>query len=383
MSELENLIKELCPKGVEYVPLHNVINYIQPTKYIVKDINYNNNYKTPVLTAGQTFILGYTNEQDGIYKASKENPIIIFDDFTASFHWVDFDFKVKSSAIKILKSKDSNKANLRYIFYCMKKINYTPVDHTRQWIKKYSNFKITLPPLEVQNKIIRILDNFTELITELTAELTARKKQYEYYRRLLLNYKYNKSPYFPLKNIVEFRNGKGHEKFIVSDGKYVVINSKFISTNGNVKKYSNEQISPLYKNDILMVMSDLPNGKALAKCFYTDVDNKYTLNQRICALTVKDNNFLSSRYLYYVLDRNKDLLKYDNGVDQTNLKKDDILNLLIPVPDLSEQKKATEILERFDKLCNDFSKGIPAEIEARKKQCEYYRNKLLNFKILS
>ena len=98
MTKLEELIKELCPNGVSYIKLGEVLNYEQPQKYIVKDTKYDKSYKTPVLTAGQSFILGYTNEEDGIYKASQDNPVIIFDDFTTSFHWVDFDFKVKSSA---------------------------------------------------------------------------------------------------------------------------------------------------------------------------------------------------------------------------------------------------------------------------------------------
>lgn len=98
MSELENLIQKLCPDGVEYKELGEVLSYEQPSKYIVASTDYKDEYTTPVLTAGQTFILGYTNEQNGIYKASKENPVIIFDDFTTSFHWVEMDFKVKSSA---------------------------------------------------------------------------------------------------------------------------------------------------------------------------------------------------------------------------------------------------------------------------------------------
>ena len=102
MTKLEKLIEELCPNGVEYVNIGDVVEYEQPTKYIVKSTDYNDDFEIPVLTAGQTFILGYTNEKDGIYKASKENPVIIFDDFTGAFKWVDFEFKVKSSAMKIL-----------------------------------------------------------------------------------------------------------------------------------------------------------------------------------------------------------------------------------------------------------------------------------------
>lgn len=102
MSRLEELLAELCPYGVNYTEIGTVMNYEQPTKYIVGNTDYNDTFSIPVLTAGQSFILGYTNEVDGIYKASKDNPVIIFDDFTGAFKWVDFQFKVKSSAMKML-----------------------------------------------------------------------------------------------------------------------------------------------------------------------------------------------------------------------------------------------------------------------------------------
>ena len=185
-----------------------------------------------------------------------------------------------------------------------------------------------------------------------------------------------------LDYIADFKNGKGHEKSIVADGKYIVVNSKFISTDGQVRKYSDDQICPLYVNDILMVMSDLPNGRALAKCYLVDEDDKYTLNQRIGAFTVSRPDLVTTKYLYYILSRNPQLLRYDNGADQTNLRKADILNILIAIPTIKEQKKITEILDRFDTLCNNLSAGLPAEIEARQKQYEYYRDKLLSFKEL-
>ena len=147
---------------------------------------------------------------------------------------------------------------------------------------------------------------------------------------------------------------------------------------GIVKKYSNTQICPLYIDDILMVMSDLPNGRALAKCYLVEKNGTYTLNQRIGAFHVKSNDIIT-KFLFYALNRNSQLLRYDNGVDQTNLRKDDILNILIPVPPIKEQQRIVDILDRFDKLCNDISEGLPAEIEARQKQYEYYRDKLLTF----
>jgi len=186
MSKLQELIQELCPEGVDYKKLGELLDYEQPTKYIVKSTEYDTSYDIPVLTAGQTFILGYTNEKFGVYKASQENPTIIFDDFTTSFHWVDFEFKIKSSAMKMLRPKDTFDGSFKYVYYAMKCIKYEAVDHTRHWISKYSQFEIPVPPLEVQEEIVRILDHFTNLAAELQAELQARKEQYEYYRNKLL-----------------------------------------------------------------------------------------------------------------------------------------------------------------------------------------------------
>ena len=378
MTKLEQMIKELCPEGVEYKKIGEVTEYEQPSKYIVETTKYNDEYQTPVLTAGQTFILGYTDEKNGIYPASPAKPVIIFDDFTAAFKWVDFPFKVKSSAMKIITPREET-VLIRYLFHCMGMLNFSSSEHIRLWIGTYSGLEIPVPPLEIQAEIVRILDNFTNLTVELTAELEARKKQYEHYKYQLLNFD-NMVKTSELRDLVNFRNGKGHEKDIVNDGKFIVVNSKFISTNGEMKKYSNKQICPLYIDDILMVMSDLPNGKALSKCYLVSENDKYTLNQRIGAFHVKDDKIIRTKFLYYVLNRNQQLLAYDNGVDQTNLRKDDILNIKIPIPTLSEQERIVAILERFDKLCNDISEGLPAEIEARKKQYEYYRDRLMSFK---
>lgn len=188
MSKLNDLIQRLCPNGVEYKKLYKILDYEQPTNYIVKSTEYDNSYGTPVLTAGQTFVLGYTNETTGIYQASKNNPTIIFDDFTTSFHWVDFDFKVKSSAMKMLRPREDFNGVFKYIFYAMECINFEPSNHTRHWISKYSQFEIPLPHPDIQEEIVRILDNFSNLAAELQAELQARKEQYDYYRNLLLTF---------------------------------------------------------------------------------------------------------------------------------------------------------------------------------------------------
>ena len=185
VSKLSELIQDLCPDGVEYIKIKDIANYEQPSKYLVKCTDYDESYITPVLTAGQTFILGYTNETEGIFCASKENPVIIFDDFTGAFKWVDFPFKAKSSAMKMITAKKG--VLIRYLYHLMGFLNYSSDEHKRLWINRYSEFKVPVPPLEVQREIVRVLDYFTLLTAELTAELTARKKQYEYYRDYLLN----------------------------------------------------------------------------------------------------------------------------------------------------------------------------------------------------
>src|SRR5579875_1214458 len=148
MSYLDKLLQGA---EVEWMPLGEVTDYEQPTKYLVKTNNYNDNFPTPVLTAGKTFILGYTDETDGIYKAS-ENPVIIFDDFTTANKWVDFDFKAKSSAMKMITSKDKSKALLKFIYYWLNTLPSGLVegDHKRQWISNYANLSIPIPPHSVQ-----------------------------------------------------------------------------------------------------------------------------------------------------------------------------------------------------------------------------------------
>tara|TARA_R110000868_G_scaffold243900_1_gene500001 strand:- start:28165 stop:28626 length:462 start_codon:yes stop_codon:yes gene_type:complete len=146
MSYLEKLLEDV---NVEYKPLGEIADYEQPTKYLVASKNYDNRFATPVLTAGKTFILGYTDEINGIYKAS-EKPVIIFDDFTTANKWVDFDFKAKSSAMKMITSIDESKALTKYIYYWMNTLSNDAIDgdHKRQWISNYAQKLIPIPCLQ-------------------------------------------------------------------------------------------------------------------------------------------------------------------------------------------------------------------------------------------
>lgn len=132
--------------------LGEIFNYEQPTKYIVKSTEYDDNFNTPVLTAGKSFLLGYTDEISGIKNATVENPVVIFDDFTTGSHYVDFPFKIKSSAMKLLSLND-NSDNFYFMFNTLKNIKYVPQSHERHWISKFSSFEIYKPSQEEQQKI--------------------------------------------------------------------------------------------------------------------------------------------------------------------------------------------------------------------------------------
>ena len=159
-----------------------------------------------------------------------------------------------------------------------------------------------------------------------------------------------------LGGIAEFYNGKAHEQDIDENGNYIVVNSKFISTNGEIYKSSRLAHFPLQQGDITMVMSDIPNGKALAKCYFIKQDKKYTLNQRICSLKA---NICDSKYLFYTLNRNKYFLSFDSGSGQTNLRRNEVLECPIPLPPTkAEQTAIANALSDADALISSLEKLI-------------------------
>ena len=382
MSKIFDLINELCLDGVEFRELGDVVNYTQPTDFIVVNTNYDDKFDIPVLTAGQSFILGYTNEAFGIYEASK-TAAIIFDDFTTAFRWVDFDFKVKSSAIKILNNKNDDETNFKFVYYAMKCIKFEPVNHERHWISKYSKFKLPVPPMEVQREIVRILDSFTLLTAELTAELTARKKQYEFYRDFLLSFDeldkngggcelkmlgeiadysssrisfsaLNELNYVSVENLLQDKAGKIPSKCVPGSGNWTKFESGDILI-GNIRPY----LKKIWQADCI--------GGASGD---------------VLVLHLKDTS-VNFRYLYQILADDK-FFNYDmknaKGAKMPRGNKDLILEYKIPVPSLQTQQKVVDILDKFDTLVNSITEGLPREIELRRKQYEHYRELLLNFK---
>ena len=156
-------IGETLPAGWVVTNFEALLEYEQPTKYIVRNTNYKSSYKTPVLTAGKSFVLGYTNETDNVFK---DLPVIIFDDFTTESKFVNFPFKVKSSAMKILHI-NTDLILPKYAFYLMQATEVDHENHQRYWISTYSQEKIALPPLKEQERILAKLEYYFTLLDQI------------------------------------------------------------------------------------------------------------------------------------------------------------------------------------------------------------------------
>ncbi len=428
MHKIERLLQTLAPKGVEFRKLGEVLEYDQPNQYCVTSKEFDKSYPTPVLTAGKTFILGYTNEKDNIYQASKNAPVIIFDDFTTATQWVDFPFKVKSSAMKILLPKNPT-INIRFIFFYMQTIPYNiSGEHTRQWISRYSQITIPIPPLEIQQEIVKILDAFTELNTELNTELKARKKQYQYYQNMLLDFndinqnhkdakeKLAQKPYPKrLQTLLQTLAPKGVEfrklgdmtiSFTKQTGfdysafikptlikEYLPNYIPFIQNKDFLGHYINYKTDYFIPNEIAIRFPQiLLNEKCLLISISGSIGKVAVFNHSqdafiggaIAVLKFKEKKSLDFVMHFLMSASGQKLLL--NGVksgSHKNLTIADLKKITIPIPPLEIQQEIVKILDQFSALTTDLLAGIPAEIKARKKQYEYYREKLLTFKPLT
>ena len=162
----DNAHYENIPEEWTVCTLEDIVDYEQPQAYIVQSTDYKSQYKTPVLTAGKSFIIGYTNEAEGIFT---DLPVIIFDDFTTDSKFVDFPFKVKSSAMKILHVKEE--VNIQYVCWYMSITRLIGDTHKRYWISEYSKLQIPIPPRKEQDRIIYKINELFEILDNISAEL--------------------------------------------------------------------------------------------------------------------------------------------------------------------------------------------------------------------
>ena len=384
MSKLDELIKELCPNGVEYKELKDICvikKGVQLNKEkLLEEAEY------PVINGG-ILPSGYWNNYN-----VKENTITISQGGASAGYVQYISTKFWAGAhCYYLELKDKN-INYRYIYHFIKmkqdKLTSSQVGAGIPSVEKkiLENLLIPVPPLEVQDEIVRILDNFTALTAELTAELTARKKQYSWYRDYLLKFE-NKVEIVKLGSISELKSGgtpKTENLEYWENGNIPWMSSGEVNK-GNIyeteKKitkegYNNSSAKMLPKNTVVIALAG--QGKTRGTVAITRIE--LCTNQSICGII--PNEKLNSDFLYHYLKTQYENLRQLSSGDGTrgglNLKM--LNNYLVPLPPLEVQKRIVEVLDNFEKICNDLNIGLPAEIEARQKQYEFYRNFLLTFK---
>ncbi len=257
-----------------------------------------------------------------------------------------------------LRINSPQKINAKYLFRVLdtewqdKTFDYVAKAHPSVIREMY---QIPLPPLEIQEQIVAELGSYAGIIAGAKQIVESWKP------KISIDPEWKK---VKLGDVCNFENGKAHEEFIKEGGKYVVVNSKFIASDGQIRKYSDKLLSPLIVGDVLMVMSDVPNGGAIAKCFIVDKNELYTLNQRIGLFRPKKLEILDKSFLYLQLNRNPYLLEYDNHQSQTNLRKNEILDCPFFLPKIEIQKQIVEKIEAERAL-----------VESSKKLIEIYEQK--------
>ena len=385
MSRLEELIQQYCPDGVEYHPLWSLTAWDKKFSGIDKSkqkrvIKYNYllaaDLKSYQVDEGSVKLLTtnisnlYTSEELAGDLASEGevvaipwggNPIVQY--YKGRFLTADN---------RIATSLDTNNLNNKFLYYCMlsqmKLISsfYRGSGIKHPEMAKVLDLEIPVPPLPVQEEIVRILDTFTEL----QAELQKRKEQHKYYREGLLTsfvstQNINK---YKLGDICELGTGSHNTQDGLKEGAFPFytrgVDILWLST------YDFDETAIITAGD----------GVGVGKVFHY-VKGKYALHQRAYRI-VPNQKIVLPRYLYYYFETEfyAYIMRSSVSSSVTSIRKPMLLDFPVILPSLSDQQKIVDILDRFDQLTNDLTAGLPAEIEKRRQQYEYYRDKLLTFK---
>ncbi len=365
-----NAPQKNIPIGWEKKQIKDLLDYERPDKYIVESDQYLKQ-GIPVLTANKSFVLGYTDESGGVYKSI---PAIIFDDFTTDSKFVEFPFKVKSSAIKILKEKSSN-IDLRFVFEKMKSINFPTGTHKRYYISQYQDMEVLVPPLSEQKKIAEILRAVDEYIKKTEEIIIATKKLKKglMRRSFSLENEGQEFEVIKLKDVSKISSGKTpsrSKKEYYIDGtvpwvKSTEIKFNFVSdTSEKITKRAVEEakmkIHP--KGAVLIAMY----GQGITRGRSAILDCEATTNQAVASVVTNPEKLINL-YLFYWLFFQYDYLRnLGHGGNQKNLNSEILKQLEIPIPSLSKQKRIIEILKSLDKK-EDINHKIKAGLIQLKK----------------
>lgn len=384
MSRLEELIAELCPDGVEYKKLKEVSVMLRGTSLTKANAVEG---EIPVISGGK---------EPAFYcdKYNRTGECITVAGSGAGAGYVQY-WDIPIFANDCFTVQGNINALTKYIYYFMVNIQVKICDTKKGGgvphvhIADIENFKLPVPPLEVQREIVRILDGFTLYSNELAAELAARKKQYEYYRDSLLSFEGDDSvKWMKLGDIAEdIYRGSGIKRDQVTEEGIECVRYGEIYTSYGVwfdscLSHTDENSISSRKcfeyGDILFAITGESVDEISKSCAYVG-SNRCLAGGDIVVLKHRQN----PKYLAYALSTENARKQKSSGKVKSKVvhaSVQDIKEIVVPIPSLEKQKQVADILDNFNTLCNDISTGLPAEIEARRKQYEYYRDKLLTFK---
>lgn len=395
------MIEEIgIPKSWESTTLETFLDYIQPTKYIVESTDYNDSYKTPVLTAGKSFLLGYTNETDGIFD---QLPTIIFDDFTTAIKFVNFPFKVKSSAMKILVPT-CELVNIRYVYYFMETLRLSADTHKRYWISEGAKVPIPVPPQIEQERIVSKIEELFSELGKGIETLNKAQQQLKVYRQAVLKFAFEgrlTNPYlkegelpkgWEIKSIGEITENlsqgwspKCENKFSSNENEWAVITTTAIQ---HIKFFDREnkvlpkELAPriqheLVDGDVLITRAG-PRNRVGVCCLVSKPRKKLINCDKAYRIKVKKDLILPS-YLVQVLNTSAFLTEIDKcksgGNDSgLNLTQTVFLSIQIPIPQtLSEQEKIIYEIESRLSICDKIEESIEQGLQ----QAEALRQSIL------
>lgn len=402
MTKLEQLIKELCPNGVKYVAIKDYFTRLKGTPITagkMKEIDSPDG-KIRIFAGGKTVINAH--EKDIPNANITRVPAVL----VQSRGVIDFIYYEKPFTFKneMWAYTAENKITVKYLYYFLQNNTQHFRDSASGMgslpqisLHVTEDFKIPVPPLEVQAEIVKILDEYSTSVTalqqELEKELTARKKQYEYYRDFLLDFDVheggtNECEWRTIKEIFDIRNGYTPSKSNVEYWENGIIpwfRMDDIRENGRILSNSIQHIarkgvkkSGIFPANSLIMSTTATIGE------HALIKTNFVCNQQITCFSLKQeySSKINIKFVFYLFFNFGEWCRnnVNNGGGLPIINTAKLSTYKIPIPTIEKQKRIVSILDRFDKLCNDISEGLPAEIEARRKQYEYYRDKLLSFK---
>ena len=372
--------------------LGELLSYEQPTPYIVKSTEYDDSYKTPVLTAGKSFIIGYTDETNGVYDAV---PVIIFDDFTTATQYVNFPFKVKSSAMKILTANE-NLVLPKFIYYQMQIINFDHSTHKRYWIQQYSKVKVSIPPIAEQERIVARIEELFSQLDKSVETLQTVKEQLAVYRQAVLKYAFEgkltgfiKLDDVNLGSLIEKpRYGTSKKCGYTVTGAtipvYRIPNINHYSgtvdhTDLKYAEFKDSELNALtlQEGDLLLIRSNGSASLVGRAAMVKQTDLGGTFAGYLIRLRIKDQMIMNPKYLLLYLQSFAARCYIENKAKSTsgvhNINSDEISELKIPLYRLNEQQTIIEAIEARTSICDKISEIIEQSLN----QAEALRQSIL------